>query len=177
LAVPGTYTVSRANRRHAVAPRINNRCALHGKGATFLAYKNGKYEYCGSVSCLRHNCMEDLYMARSAYTKAVQLEEDNQGLIAAHLDLPQLHELALVFVVYLASVFDLVASGNGIYLTVGGTRSKDAFLLTEKGEAGNVYAGGENVIDFLEQVRDKLLTEDQAALVATLAAVTPPRKK
>ena len=116
-------------------------------------------------------------MARSAFTKAAHLEDDNQGILQAHLDVAQLHGLALGLLVYLAGVFDLVASGNGVYLTIGGTRNKDAFLLTEKGEDGNVYAGGEDIVGFLEQVREKLLTEDQAALVDSLAVVSPPRKK
>jgi hypothetical protein len=124
-----------------------------------------------------NNCTEEMTMPREQYVRSVELETENVGMLAAHLDTPQLHELAVCLVVYLASVFDLVAQRNRIYLNIGGTKAQDAFLLTEKGEAGNVYAGGENIVGFLEQIRDKLLTAEQAKLAAQISAAPPPRRK
>jgi len=100
-------------------------------------------ESCYSISCWVHNC--SLERARKYVkldTKTDKLADSNLEVVREHIKAGIDHITYQGLLCALADALDCISRGDDMWISIGATKERDAFLLTVKSPKGKARAGG-----------------------------------
>jgi len=107
---------------------------------------------CHSVACWVHNCgpMKGAQKVKKL-DKKPKIEASNKAEIEARTKAGEISPSLASLLLVIADVFDLAASGQDIYMTLGMTRDKSGYLMTIFWNGERVYASGGSLMSLAEE--------------------------
>jgi hypothetical protein len=123
-----------------------------------LLVDRGKtYPYCGSVRCWKNNCANGGFTVQRQKSSSGKLNSGNADYIGKK-DLTPTQRLDLQNIVQLVGeMFDLIADGENIYLTIGANKERTQFLITVVDNGDRRYAAGGHLAEVAKAVTSDLL--------------------
>ncbi len=96
---------------------------------------------------------------RKTYTRARELVAPSMEVMNEQAKLMK-GSLFLPIAMLIAGTLADVAEGNNCYITIGGTRNGDSFLLTLNEEGNRYYASGDSLASLSDNCRSLLVPDD-----------------
>lgn len=113
--------------------------------------------FCGSVSCWVKNCSNGGFTVKRKENSSGKLQTGNADYVLRKDNTPT-QKLDLQNIVQLiGEMFDLIAQGENIYMTIGANRERTQFLLTLIDDGERKYAAGDHLADLAKAVTTDLL--------------------
>jgi hypothetical protein len=113
--------------------------------------------FCGSVRCWVVNCSNGGFAVQRKNNSSGKLQSGNADYVLRKDNTPA-QKLDMQNIVQLiGEMFDLIAGGENIYMTIGANRERTQFLLTIIDNGDRKYAAGDHLADLAKAVTSDLL--------------------